>query len=78
MINTACTPAYAIYLLREQDAMMVYSNGAWVQLRNLIEPAVAEARARKEMLSRRRRANQHLFDREARHDSSLELLFAAA
>eukprot|EP00752_Nemacystus_decipiens_P010136 g9032.t2 len=50
----------------EQDAMMVQSNGAWVQLRNFIEPAVAEARARKELLSRRRRANQHLFDREER------------
>ncbi|CAM9590875.1 unnamed protein product, partial [Ectocarpus sp. 12 AP-2014] len=50
----------------EQDAMMVRSNGAWVQLRNLIEPAVAKARARKEMLSRRRRANQQLFDREQR------------
>lgn len=45
---------------------MVEAEGAWVQLRNYIEPAVAEARARKEVLSRRRRANQHLFDREAR------------
>lgn len=45
---------------------MVRSNGAWVQLRNYIEPAVAEARRRKDLLSRRRRANQHLFDREER------------
>ncbi|CAB1097886.1 unnamed protein product [Ectocarpus sp. CCAP 1310/34] len=51
-----------------EDVMMVRSNGAWVQLRNFIEPAVAKARARKEMLSRRRRANQHLFDREQRHE----------
>ncbi|CAM9637950.1 unnamed protein product [Pylaiella littoralis] len=60
-----------INLEEEQDAVMVLANGAWVQLKNLIEPAVAEARARKEMLSRRRRANQHLFDREARHERSL-------
>lgn len=45
---------------------MVYVNEAWVQLRNYVEPAVAEARARNELLSRRRRANQHLFAREAR------------
>lgn len=53
--------------------MMVQSNGAWVQLRNFIEPAVADARARKELLNRRRRANQHLFDREERHDHHLTL-----
>lgn len=53
---------------------MVQSNGAWVQLRNFIEPAVAEARARKELLNRRRRGNQHLFDREERREppSTLE------
>ncbi|CAM9289945.1 unnamed protein product, partial [Sphacelaria rigidula] len=56
-----------VNLEAEQDIMMVWVNNAWVQLQNFIEPAVAEARARRELLSRRRRANQHLFDREARY-----------
>lgn len=56
---------------------MVRANNAWVRLRNHIEPAVAEARARKEALSRKRRANQHLFDREERQDICHIVLAAA-
>lgn len=69
--STVLITTFSIFRARslpKKDAMMVRSNGAWVQLRNFIEPAVAEARARKELLSRRRRANQHLFDREARQE----------
>lgn len=58
---------YFIYVC--QDTIMLWTNGAWVQLKNFIEPAIAEARAQKEVLRRRRQVNQHLFDREARSEN---------
>lgn len=51
-----------------QDNLMVWTrDGVWVQLKNYIDPEEAEARVRKDELERKRRANQHLFDREARY-----------
>ncbi|CAM9789029.1 unnamed protein product [Ascophyllum nodosum] len=49
-----------------QDKLLVWTGGAWVQLRNLIDPDVAKARRKEDALSKKRQANQHLFDREAR------------
>ncbi|CAM9124513.1 unnamed protein product, partial [Hapterophycus canaliculatus] len=64
-----------INLDEDEDTIMVRANNAWVQLRNYVEPAVAKARARKEALSRKRRANQHLFNREERQDASTNHLY---
>lgn len=45
---------------------MVMIDGVWVRLCYVEEPAAAEARARRQMLDKRNRANERLLDREAR------------
>lgn len=55
-----------LFPARQNNLMVWTRDGVWVPLKNYIDPEKAEARAKKDELDRKRRANRHLFDREAR------------